>query len=168
MLSYKELNRRANLLANFLRDQHKISRGSVVGLLFHRCHHWLVSMIAVLKAGAAYVPIDPAYPQGRIAYMLRDSGAKCVLTHARVPQASYADCGAPALLVDRDWEARIARGGKPDNPSSGVTPADLVYIVYTSGTTGEPKGVMINHRSLAGVQGSVSVCACRFACPCLG
>ena len=141
-LTYRELNRRANQLAHRLQDLHA-GPDVLVGVYLDRRIELVVSIWAVLKAGAAYVPLDPAYPADRIAAMLGDAAAPVVLTSTslvdRLPQHS-----GVAVCVDGELAA-----GAPDrgNPSRSTRPENLAYVIYTSGSTGRPKGVAIEHRS---------------------
>ncbi|WP_309475491.1 non-ribosomal peptide synthetase [Pseudomonas putida] len=142
VLSYGELNRSANRLAHYL-----IGRGVQVGdrvaLCLPRNLERLIGLLAVLKAGAAYVPIDPAYPAERIAYLLADSTPALVL----VEPATLALVGdTPRVALDRDaWQ-----GAADTNPRvAGLDHRQLAYVIYTSGSTGQPKGVMVEHATLA-------------------
>jgi non-ribosomal peptide synthetase-like protein len=145
-LSYRELGSRANRLAHHLRSL-GVGKGSCVALLLPRGIEALVALLGTLKAGAAYVPLDPDYPAERVSYILADCGASAVIT----TQALAAKCGegrARAVLVDADRDAVAAR---PDRrltrAETGLAPNDLCYVIYTSGSTGRPKGVQIEHRS---------------------
>ncbi|WP_246771728.1 non-ribosomal peptide synthetase, partial [Pseudomonas syringae] len=142
-LSYAQMNRQANSLAH-----HLISLGvrpdDRVAVVARRGLDTLVSLLAVLKSGACYVPVDPAHPDERINYLLTDSAPVVVLAEqafmARLPALTL-----PLLALDRpQWPEQ------PANPLvSGQTPGDLAYVIYTSGSTGQPKGVMVEHRTLA-------------------
>ncbi|HEY0735253.1 MAG TPA: amino acid adenylation domain-containing protein, partial [Herpetosiphonaceae bacterium] len=143
-LSYDQLNRRANQVAHHLRAL-DIGPDSRVGLCLERSPELLIGVLGVLKAGAAYVPLDPAYPPDRLAYMLDDAGIAALLTTehliSHLPQISV-----PTLRLDADWMT-IAQQ-PTSNPCSGVQPDNLAYIMYTSGSTGRPKGVMNSHRAI--------------------
>ncbi|MET0397903.1 MAG: amino acid adenylation domain-containing protein, partial [Longimicrobiaceae bacterium] len=145
-LSYAELDRRANRLAHALRAR-GVGPEARVGILLERGTELVVALLAVLKAGGAYVPLDPAYPPERVAYMLRDSAARVLVTRAALRAADSADLpgGAPRVVLVDEERAAIAR--EPDHapPGSGVTPQNLAYVIYTSGSTGAPKGVMLQH-----------------------
>ncbi|HEY0733607.1 MAG TPA: amino acid adenylation domain-containing protein, partial [Herpetosiphonaceae bacterium] len=143
-LSYGELNRRANQLAHHLQAL-GVSSETRVGLLIERSPEMLVGLLGVLKAGAAYVPLDPTYPQERIALMLRDAGIGVLLTQEHLDDRQ-SEPAAQIIRLDTDWPS-ISR--MPDhNPDSAVGAANLAYVMYTSGSTGTPKGVMIPHQSL--------------------
>jgi amino acid adenylation domain-containing protein len=129
-LTYWELNARANRLA------HHLARLGVgpdvrVGLCLERSAELVVALLATLKAGGAFVPVDPSYPSERIAYMLEDSRVPVALTEEQI---------AP----DAPWRS----GPDPGNPASGVRPDNLAYVLYTSGSTGKPKGAMNSHRAI--------------------
>ncbi|MCA1460448.1 amino acid adenylation domain-containing protein [Bradyrhizobium sp. NBAIM18] len=142
-LSYAALNARANRLSRRLQD-HGVGTEIVVGLALERSVEMLVALLAVLKAGGAYLPLDPDYPPERLAHMLRDSGAALVLTQERLRDqfaAVLAETGAEAWLVDgEDGES-----GNADNLDVAVHGESLAYVIYTSGSTGLPKGVMVRH-----------------------
>jgi amino acid adenylation domain-containing protein len=142
-LSYAELDRRANRLAWFL---HRLGAGpgDVVGICVPRCAAMIVALLGVLKAGAAYLPLDAEYPAERLRFMVADSGARLVLSS---PATAAALTGGSARLFPVDADA-VA--GCPATPlASGVTPTDLAYVIYTSGSTGRPKGAMNEHRAVA-------------------
>ncbi|MFK4383739.1 amino acid adenylation domain-containing protein [Bradyrhizobium sp. USDA 223] len=142
-LSYATLNARANRLARRLRD-HGVGTDVVVGLALDRGVEMLVALLAVLKAGGAYLPLDPDYPPERLAHMLRDSGAALVLTQERLhdPFAGIlAETGAEAWLVDGE----DGEGGDAGNLDVAVHGESLAYMICTSGSTGLPKGVMVRH-----------------------
>ncbi|QIO34958.1 non-ribosomal peptide synthetase [Bradyrhizobium sp. 1(2017)] len=142
-LSYAALNVRANRLARRLRD-HGVATDTVVGLALDRGVEMLVALLAVLKAGGAYLPLDPDYPPERLAHMLRDSGAALALTQKELRgqfAAVLAETGAEAwLLDDEDGE-----GGDAADLDVAVHAESLAYVIYTSGSTGLPKGVMVRH-----------------------
>lgn len=170
-VSYAELNGRANRLARRLRRS-GIGPGVTVGVCLERRANLIVALFAVLKAGGAYVPLDPAYPKDRVAYMLKDSQARAVITQADLA-ATFDGTGAERIVVDAD-AGQIASEPSTDL-EDGATNTDLAYVIYTSGSTGVPKGVAIEHRSagtlvhwartmfsddeIAGVLAGTSVCA---------
>lgn len=139
-LTYGELGSRANRLARALRGA-GVTPGDRVALLAPRSVEAYVGVLAVLLAGGAYVPVDPGYPAERIGYMLEDSGAHVVLTHA--PHGSLlAETQTPVI----DLRAHRPETDAPVTPAA--SPDDLAYVIYTSGSTGRPKGVMVEHRSV--------------------
>ena len=143
-LSYGALNARANRLARRLRDR-GVGTDVVVGLALERGVEMMVALLAVLKAGGAYLPLDPDYPPERLAHMLRDSDAALVLTQRTLlDQFSpvLEETGAEALLLD---EQDSGEGGDTGNLEIAVHPESLAYVIYTSGSTGLPKGVMVRH-----------------------
>ena len=144
-LSYQELDRRSNQLAHKLQSL-GVQPNQPVALAIERSADMVVGLLGVLKAGGAYIPLDPAYPGERIAFMLEDSQSKLVLTQESLLDSLPAG-DAERLCLDRDWP-QIAE--QPETaPGSAATADDLAYIIYTSGSTGRPKGVEIQHRALA-------------------
>ena len=142
-LRYAELDARSNRLAHHL-VRLGVGRGAVVAISMERSADLLVAMLAVWKAGAAYVPVDPAYPHDRRAWMLDDSRAAVVLTDA-ASEAGIPATEARTVVIDRidlSNEAETA-------PSVDVDASDLAYVIYTSGSTGRPKGVKVPHRGVA-------------------
>ena len=142
-LTYQTLNQSANQLAHYLQQQ-GIQAHDRVGISLGRNQFLAIAVLAVLKAGAAYVPLDPNYPQDRLAFMVEDSQAKIVLTQSdlseQLPQAGS------KLELDTQWE-NISQQSS-DNPETTILSDALAYIIYTSGSTGKPKGVAMPHRSL--------------------
>ncbi|SMF11633.1 Pls/PosA family non-ribosomal peptide synthetase [Pseudogulbenkiania subflava] len=145
-LSYGVLEQRANRLARYLRA-HGVGRGARVALLLPRSLDAYVALLAILKAGAAYVPLDPDYPAERVLYILRDAAAEVLLTSTALAQRYTAYAGT-VVQIDAE-RAAIAAQSPRRLPAEmvGLEPADLCYIIYTSGSTGRPKGVMIEHHS---------------------
>jgi amino acid adenylation domain-containing protein len=140
-VTYGALDSRANRLAHLLR-QSGISEGDRVGVLVERSHHLIVALLAVLKAGAAYVPIDPDYPAQRRRFMLEDSAASHVVVESTTRH------GVPPELVSIDIDDHAADSMASTAPHAIVGPADLAYVIYTSGSTGRPKGVAVEHRNV--------------------
>ena len=141
MLSYAELNRRANVLAAHLRGM-GVGPEQLVGLHLERSPHMIVALLATLKAGAAYLPLDPDYPAERLDFMLADSGAPVLLTQQRLAQKIGARVGHIVSVDSLDL------GGAAENPDTGAAAGNLAYVIYTSGSTGAPKGVMVEHRNV--------------------
>ncbi|MEC4019668.1 amino acid adenylation domain-containing protein [Streptomyces sp. H27-D2] len=143
-LTYAELNARANRLARRLRDRGAAPE-RVVALALPRSADSVVAMLAVLKAGAAFVPVDISYPAERVTRLLRDANPVLVLTDCRT--ASLLPLGdLPRVLTDD--AAPGAAGGSPQNLGLEVHPASAMYVIYTSGSTGEPKGVLTDHAAM--------------------
>ncbi len=141
-LTYRELNRRANQLAHTLQSL-GVGLDHLVCVCLHRSVNLLVAVLGVLKAGAAYVPLDPTYPKERLAGMLADTRAKVLLTE-EAALANLAPHDGRLLCLDREWE-QIARSGA-DNPNTPVGPGNLIYAIFTSGSTGRPKLAAAYHR----------------------
>jgi aspartate racemase len=143
-LTYRELDARANQLGRVLLGR-GAGPGVLVGICLERSIEMLVALLAVLKTGAAYVPLDPTYPDNRLAFMLADSGAGVLITQeslaTRVPPST-----ARVLRVDAD-AAEIA-GASAEPIRALVTPEDVAYVIYTSGSTGQPKGVAVLHQGV--------------------
>jgi amino acid adenylation domain-containing protein len=143
-LTYGELERRANQLAN-----HLIKLGSspdgLVGICLERSVEMVVGLLGILKSGAAYVPLDPAYPRDRIAFMLENAEVPLLLTQAQLKE-SLPSMASGTVLIDSDW-AEIAKQSQ-ESPSLTLDPENRAYVIYTSGSTGKPKGVEIPHRAV--------------------
>jgi amino acid adenylation domain-containing protein len=142
-LSYAELDARANRLAHHLR-RHGVGPDARVGVMLERGAELIVSLLAILKAGGCYVPLDPGYPPERLRLMLADSAGRVLLTRTEHAGMMDADAGIPVVSLDGDADAIAAESAEPVR--SGATAENLAYIVYTSGSTGRPKGVMVAHR----------------------
>ncbi|NLW45808.1 MAG: amino acid adenylation domain-containing protein, partial [Firmicutes bacterium] len=140
-LTYLELNRKANQLARVLRKK-GVTRDSIVGILLERSPEMMIGLMATLKAGGAYLPISPEYPEERITYMLQDSKALVLLTNATFKDKAAFE-GEVLCLEDEGLYS-----GDDSNPALVNKPTDLAYVIYTSGSTGKPKGAMIEHYSL--------------------
>src|SRR5262245_12731193 len=143
--SYRELNRRGDALANYLRGL-GVGPEALVGLCVGRSVEMVIGLLGVLKAGGAYLPLDAGYPAARLAYMLGEGAVGVVLTqgHLREKLTGY---NGEIVCLDGDWE-RIARGG--DEPGrSGASGENTAYVIYTSGSSGEPKGVAGSRASVA-------------------
>ncbi|HKV07314.1 MAG TPA: amino acid adenylation domain-containing protein [Thermoanaerobaculia bacterium] len=140
LLTYAELDRRATSLARYLR-QLGVGPESIVGLHVERSLDMLVGRFGVWKAGGAYLPLDPAYPAERLAFMLEDSGARVVLTQGSL-EAKLPASNARVVRLDADWPAVETALPEADL-------ANVAYVIYTSGSTGRPKGVLVPHATLA-------------------
>jgi amino acid adenylation domain-containing protein/non-ribosomal peptide synthase protein (TIGR01720 family) len=144
-ISYEELNSRSNQLAHHLREI-GVGPEVIVGLCLDRSIEMVVGMLAVLKAGGAYLPLDPSYPLQRISFMLDDAAPAILLTKdsllGSLPPGS-------ACVLRLDTDQHLFQNHSTENPESTTEPFNLAYMIYTSGSTGTPKGVQIHHRALA-------------------
>ena len=140
-IGYAELDMRANRLAHHLLAQ-GVRNESLVGIYMERSIDMVVALLAVLKAGAAYVPLDPAFPRERIEFMMADAALSCVLTHSTL-LAALPPSAAQVMALDALSAAIEAQ--PTDAPPSTTTARSLAYVIYTSGSTGQPKGVQIEH-----------------------
>ncbi|MEA2175919.1 MAG: hypothetical protein QOD00_3511, partial [Blastocatellia bacterium] len=143
-LKYGELDQRANRLANYLAKM-GVGPEAIVGVMMERSLDLVVGLLGVLKAGGAYLPLDPQYPQERLRWMLEDSGAQVVLTEARLLDR-IDERTTRAVCLDEDWETIAAESDKP--PARMMSAGHPAYVIYTSGSTGQPKGVLIPHRAI--------------------
>src|ERR1051326_3122702 len=143
-LTYGELNARANQIARYLRTLH-VGRESLVGLCIDRSVDMAIGILGILKAGAAYLPLDPEYPNGRLAFVIKDARPAVVLTKSDL--GVKLDQKTKVVFLDHD-AAGIAQNS-PSNLDEASVAGDLAYVIYTSGSTGQPKGVMIEHGNLA-------------------
>lgn len=141
--SYSDLDRRANQLAHRL-VRLGVGPGVLVGVCLRRSPELLRALLAVLKSGGAFVPLDPSYPRERLAYLIKDSGVAAVLTEAdvaaRLPETTL------LVRIDADRPEIAREHDRP--PTTSVSPVDLAYVIYTSGSTGRPKGVKVSHRAI--------------------
>ena len=140
-LTYGQLNEKANCLARVLRER-GVGPDTIVGIMVERSLEMIVGIMGVLKAGGAYLPIDPEYPQERIEYMLKDSNTKILLTQ----KCFMNKVKLQGTVIDLEEEGLYE--GNKENLEKINTSRNLAYIIYTSGSTGKPKGVMIEHRSV--------------------
>lgn len=148
-LTYGELNERANQLANHLRAV-GVGEEMRVGVSMHRSFEMLVAILGVLKAGAGYVPLDPAVPAERLHYMIEDAQLALILTQERFVEP-LSPHGVHLLSIDADWEKIAIQ--PTANLESGPFTDSLVYITYTSGSTGKPKGILMPQRPLLNLLG---------------
>jgi amino acid adenylation domain-containing protein len=144
-LTYAELNQRANQLAHFLHGL-GIRPEVTVGICLERSLEMVVGLVGTLKAGAAYVPLDPNHPSERLIYMLKDAQAQVLLTHQPL-QHRFGDLGIPVVCLDSDWPVIATHSAA--NPANDTNDENLAYVIYTSGSTGKPKGVGIAVRGLS-------------------
>ncbi|MBI5649976.1 MAG: amino acid adenylation domain-containing protein [Chloroflexi bacterium] len=145
-MTYRELNARANQLANHLRAM-GIAPETIVAICVERSFEMIVAVLGVLKAGGAYLPLDPTYPADRLAFVLEDSGAPILITQANLVSHFTFQVSARVLCLDAEWDV-IARTDD-SKLASAATPDNLAYVIYTSGSTGKPKGTLLEHRGLS-------------------
>ncbi len=143
-ITYRELNKRANRIANYLRAQ-GVGPEVLVGIFLDRSPDMVASILGVLKAGGAYLPLDPSNPKERLAFILEDAGAQILLTHSHLLKL-LPDTNLPAVCLDSDWNTIAPFSAQ--NPGVALSPGNLAYVIYTSGSTGRPKGTLIHHQGL--------------------
>ncbi|HET7287335.1 MAG TPA: AMP-binding protein, partial [Pyrinomonadaceae bacterium] len=143
-ITYRELDHRTNQLAHHLRTL-GVGPDVLVSIFMERSVEMLVGLLAVLKVGGAYVPVDPAYPPERVAYILEDTAAPVLLTHQSLASV-LPPHNTRVVCLDEDQE-EIGRASV-EPLATNVSPDNLAYIIYTSGSTGKPKGVMVTHRNV--------------------
>jgi amino acid adenylation domain-containing protein len=140
-ITYGELNRRANHTAHYL-QRLGVGPEVLVGICMERSLDMVVGVLGVLKAGGAYLPLDPSYPQDRLAFMVEDARVRVLLTQKRLIK-NLPDHKARMIALDSEWQTLTGESG--NNPVRTVDPENLAYVIYTSGSTGMPKGVQIPH-----------------------
>ncbi|MEU4507823.1 condensation domain-containing protein, partial [Streptomyces sp. NPDC024089] len=138
--TYGEINARANRLAHHLRGT-GVTADTLVAVCLDRSPELIATLLGILKAGAAFVPLDPEYPADRITYMVEDTGTPLIITSSDL--AGRLPGGIERILVDTQWP-----GGPDCDPEPLASPDDLAYVIYTSGSTGRPKGVALEHRGV--------------------
>ncbi|TMG83949.1 MAG: amino acid adenylation domain-containing protein [Betaproteobacteria bacterium] len=143
-LTYAEVDMRANRLAQQLRTL-GVGPEVLVAIAMERSTEMIVALLGILKAGGAFVPLDPSYPAGRLAFMLEETQAPVLLTQQQL-RAQLPAYAGHTLYLDRDWKSIARQPG--DNPGCVAKARNLAYVIYTSGSTGQPKGVTVEHRSV--------------------
>ncbi|MCW6052944.1 amino acid adenylation domain-containing protein [Lyngbya sp. CCAP 1446/10] len=147
-LTYQELNRRANQVAHYLRSL-GVKPEVPVGFCVERSEARVIGLLGIFKSNGVYVPLDPTYPEERLAYMLSDSSVQVLLTTQKtlqsLPQLALTAQGRQIVYLDREWE--VISQQNSENPVTQVKPDNLAYVTYTSGSTGRPKGVVMEHRA---------------------
>jgi amino acid adenylation domain-containing protein len=145
-LTYRELNEKANQVARYMRLKYTIEPDDKVAIILERSEFLIVSMLAILKSGAAFIPIDPESPEKQKRYILNDANVKAVLLHEKesIEIVDSLSCGIIELSKFDETFSGISK----ENLQSINSAKDLAYIIYTSGSTGKPKGVMVEHRSV--------------------
>lgn len=147
-LTYRELNLRANQVAHYLRSL-GVKPEVPVGFCVERSLARVIGLLGIFKSNGVYVPLDPTYPEERLAYMLSDASVQVLLTTHKtlssLPKLALAAQGLQIVYLDRDWE--VISQQNEENPVTQVKPDNLAYVTYTSGSTGRPKGVAMEHRA---------------------
>ncbi|MEM7379319.1 MAG: amino acid adenylation domain-containing protein, partial [Pseudomonadota bacterium] len=150
-ISYRDLDHRSNQLASYLIARGVLA-GSIVGVFLERSVDQIVAIMGILKAGAAYLPFDPAYPKERTGFILTDAQAPAIITVGalsdRLPRGS-------TDVIDLDIEGDAIARQPISSPDRQATPSDLAYVLYTSGSTGQPKGVTVNHGNVMSLMGGL-------------
>jgi amino acid adenylation domain-containing protein len=152
VLSYAELDAQSGVLAAVLRA-HGIGRDSVVGIYLQRSPGMVVAMLGILKAGAAYLPLDPALPASRVEFLLADAEVPLILTQTEFREV-LSSSDVPLLMID-SLHATVAGEHDDQSSSESCGPEDLAYLIYTSGSTGNPKGTEITHKALVNLLASM-------------
>ncbi|MFL6332303.1 MAG: non-ribosomal peptide synthetase [Pyrinomonadaceae bacterium] len=143
-LTYRELNEKANRLARWLRESAGVRAGDCVGLLVGRSEKMVVAQLGVMKAGAAYVPINPRHPWETVSYMLENTGVRVLLVNSDTIAAA-ANFGGGLFILDVELDGLT---NSAENPGPEVGERELAYVIYTSGSTGRPKGVAVEHTAV--------------------
>ena len=148
VVSYGELNRRANQLGHYLRRL-GVGPETLVGVCLERSVEMVVALLGILKAGGAYVPLDPEYPEARLRYMLEDAGIGVLLSRTELlPRLAAGAVAAGVVVLDVDSQREAIAVESESNPDVTVSSDGLTYVMYTSGSTGEPKGIEITHQGV--------------------
>jgi amino acid adenylation domain-containing protein len=141
-LLYCELNNKANLLAKYI-IENKVKKEEFIAIFLERSPEYIISMLGIMKAGAAYIPLDSTNPYERVRHILDDSSARFIITEKSTRQ-KLPNCNIPIIDINKILESEETVG----NPCLDINNRNLAYMIYTSGTTGKPKGTMIEHKSL--------------------
>ena len=143
-LTYQQLNEKANQLAHYLQKL-GIEKENFIGIFLERSPQLIISMLAILKLGCAYVPLDVNYPQARLKFMLEDADINLVITENKL-ENKLAEYQENIVKLDSDYQAIINQS--EHNLETQINSENLSYLIYTSGSTGKPKGVQIKHKSV--------------------
>jgi amino acid adenylation domain-containing protein/non-ribosomal peptide synthase protein (TIGR01720 family) len=153
-ISYQQLNAKANQLAQYLRKHyykltHKNLTAEVpIGICLERSLDMVIAILAIIKVGATYVPLDPDYPEGRLKFMIEDSGVKIIVTQSSISEQNIILQNIPEMIICLDKSANEISRESSENTKPAHSSGNLLYIIYTSGSTGRPKGVMVTHANL--------------------
>jgi amino acid adenylation domain-containing protein len=144
VLTYSQLDQKANQLAWYLRGK-QVGKNDIIGISMERSPEMIIAILGTMKSGAAYLPLDPSYPQDRLAFMMSDADISVLITKSQLLDWLPA-YSSDLICMDQDWEKIAAHPA--EKPPVDVGPEDLAYVIYTSGSTGNPKGALLNHRGL--------------------
>jgi amino acid adenylation domain-containing protein len=144
-ITYRELDEQSDALAVYLQEQVHVTPDALVGVSLDRSIEMVIALLAVMKSGAAYIPLDPSYPPERIAYVLQNAGAVCIITDSCLQQDHQA-LPASAIMLDEVLPRLKSVKREPEKQLGAA--GNLAYVIYTSGSTGKPKGVQIEHRAV--------------------
>ncbi|MDQ6763418.1 MAG: amino acid adenylation domain-containing protein, partial [Bacteroidota bacterium] len=144
-VSYQQLNTRSNQLANYLKKK-KVAEGSMIPISVERGPDMMIGILGILKAGCAYVPVDPEYPEDRIKFMLKDTAANILISSSASIKKLADFSEIETIELDTDWET--INHESPENVEANISPESLAYVIYTSGSTGRPKGVLVTHQNV--------------------
>jgi amino acid adenylation domain-containing protein len=143
--TYEEVNERANSLAVYLQEKHNVGPGDLVAVIADRSAEMIIGLLGVLKAGAAYVPVDPEYPKERVSYICNNAAVKVVLTTSAYLLDMLEVFQGELFALDLQLDSLGIRKNNPELPVTAASPA---YVIYTSGSTGQPKGCVVSHANL--------------------
>ncbi len=145
--TYRELNEKANQLAHYLIEEYQVQPDDLVGVMMNRSEWTIISILGILKSGAAYVPIDIEYPQSRKQFIIKESDLQLIILNSE-SLFDILELGMKAISIDIEFNDIPNAEKKLHNPSLIAKSNNLVYVIYTSGSTGKPKGIMVEHRNL--------------------
>jgi amino acid adenylation domain-containing protein len=143
-LSYQRLNAKCNQLSRYICEKHGVAKGTPVAMMLPRTEHAVIAIMAILKAGGVYVPVDPNYPEERISYILKSTNAKVLMTFSSL-SSKIKEYDGKVMFLDFQLDMLTTPS---HNLQTELMGDDLAYIIHTSGSTGKPKGVMVEHRSV--------------------
>ncbi len=148
-ITYKDLDQRSTELASYLYNNYKITTNTLIGICMDKCENAIIGILAILKSGAAYVPIDPHYPDERTKYIIDDANIKLILTNSKYQNKLKQFLPDQAIIsIDNEDFLESIKEYELSNLDAIVSSNDLAYVIYTSGTSGRPKGVMIEHKGI--------------------
>nr|P25464.1 RecName: Full=N-(5-amino-5-carboxypentanoyl)-L-cysteinyl-D-valine synthase; AltName: Full=Delta-(L-alpha-aminoadipyl)-L-cysteinyl-D-valine synthetase; Short=ACV synthetase; Short=ACVS [Hapsidospora chrysogena] len=155
-LSYSELNERANQLVHLIISSASIVADDRIALLLDKSIDMVIALLAVWKAGAAYVPLDPTYPSQRTELILEESSARTLITTRKHTPRGGTVANVPSVVLDSPETLACLNQQSKENPTTSTQkPSDLAYVIFTSGTTGKPKGVLVEHQSVVQLRNSL-------------